>query len=417
MFKKIALSIVVVCICTCLTSLIAQEEQRPGGPPPGRPGRGPSENAALSAFDKGPLPNSDKERKILGVIDELDKARTPRMMNVSREDGRMLRLLAESTSAKNVVEIGTSNGYSGLWFSIALAHTGGKLTTIEIDSQRASLARQNFKKAGVDNIVTLIEGDAHNELSKVKGPVDVLFLDADKDGYIDYLNKLLPLVKRGGLIIAHNISGRQADPKFVEAINSNPDLESILLQREEAGISVTLKKLSSSQKVETQVKVFHEPDVIFVPTPQDVVDKMLELAEVKKTDLVYDLGCGDGRIVVTAAKKYGTKAFGFDVDPNRIEESLENVKKNNVEDLVTIVQEDIFTLDLSKPDVITLYLLPSLNVKLIPQLEKCKPGTRIVSHDFDMAGVIPEKQLSIASQEDGSLHEVYLWIAPIKKEK
>jgi len=338
-------------------------------------------------------------------------------MNVSREDGRILRLLVESAGAKNVVEIGTSNGYSGLWFSLALTQTGGKLMTFEIDSQRAALARQNFKKAGVDNIITLIEGDAHNELTKVRGPVDVLFLDADKDGYIDYLNKLLPLVKRGGLIIAHNISPRQADPKFIEAINSNPDLESVLLQRDGAGLSVSLKKLSSTQKVETQVKVFHEPDVIFVPTPQDVVEKMLELAEVKKTDLVYDLGCGDGRIVVTAAKKYGTKAFGFDVDPNRIEESLENVKKNNVGDLVTIVQEDVFTLDLSKPDVITLYLLPSLNVKLIPQLEKCKPGTRIVSHDFDMAGVTPEKQLSIASQEDGSLHEVYLWIAPIKKEK
>ena len=117
------------------------------------------------------------------------------------------------------------------------------------------------------------------------------------------------------------------------------------------------------------------PDVIFVPTPQEVVDKMLELAEVKKDDVVYDLGCGDGRIVVTAAKKFGCKATGFDVDPKRIEESNENVKKNKVGDLVTIKKEDIFTLDLSKANVITLYLLPSLNVKLIPQLEKMKAGS------------------------------------------
>ena len=105
-----------------------------------------------------------------------------------------------------------------------------------------------------------------------------------------------------------------------------------------------------------------------------VMSKMLELAEVKKDDLVYDLGCGDGRIVVTTAKKYGCKAIGYDIDPERIKESLENVKKNKVEDLVQIKKEDIFTLDLSKANVITLYLLPSLNVKLIPQLEKLKPG-------------------------------------------
>jgi ribosomal protein L11 methylase PrmA len=121
------------------------------------------------------------------------------------------------------------------------------------------------------------------------------------------------------------------------------------------------------------------------------VDKMLELAEVKKSDVVYDLGCGDGRIPVTAAKKYGCKSWGFDVDPERIKDSLANVKKNGVEDLVTIEKKDIFTLDLSKANVITLYLLPSLNVKLIPQLEKLKDGSRIVSHDFDMRGVKPKK--------------------------
>src|SRR5688572_3402031 len=101
-------------------------------------------------------------------------------------------------------------------------------------------------------------------------------------------------------------------------------------------------------------------DVIFVPTPQEAVDRMLELAEVKKGDLVYDLGCGDGRIVVTAAKKFGARGIGFDVDPQRIKESTENVRTNGVEKLVSIKQQDIFTLDLSKADVVTLYLLPSL---------------------------------------------------------
>jgi protein-L-isoaspartate O-methyltransferase len=157
------------------------------------------------------------------------------------------------------------------------------------------------------------------------------------------------------------------------------------------------------------------PDVIFVPTPYEVVNKMLEMAKVTKNDIVYDLGCGDGRIVVTAAQKYGCKAMGFDIDPQRIKESLENVEKNDVGELVTIEQKDIFTLDLSPANVITLYLLPSLNVKLIPQLEKLRPGSRIVSHDFDMRGVKPDEIVTVTS-EDGSQHTVYLWTTPLKKE-
>jgi hypothetical protein len=183
--------------------------------------------------------------------------------------------------------------------------------------------------------------------------------------------------------------------------------------------TVTGKKRSrtpAKQKTTKIRKPSRKPDVIYVPTPQEVVDKMLELAEVKKDDLVYDLGCGDGRIVVTAAKKYGCRCVGYDINPKRIKESLENVEKNNVGDLVRIEQEDIFTLDLSKANVITLYLLPSLNVKLIPQLEKLKPGSRIVSHDFDMRGVTPDKVVKINSDNDYSGHTIYLWTTPLKNE-
>ncbi len=172
-----------------------------------------------------------------------------------------------------------------------------------------------------------------------------------------------------------------------------------------------------AEALEKKVPKRRAPDVHFVPTPQVVVDKMLELAKVTKDDLLYDLGCGDGRIVVTAAKRYGCKAVGYDIDPQRVEESLENVEKNKVGRLVKIFEKDIFTLDLSDANVITLYLLPRLNVKLIPQLEKLKPGSRIVSHDFDMKGVEPDKVVTVISKKDESEHKVYLWTTPLKKVK
>jgi ribosomal protein L11 methylase PrmA len=149
------------------------------------------------------------------------------------------------------------------------------------------------------------------------------------------------------------------------------------------------------------------PDVIFVPTPEAVVEAMLQVANVTKSDVVYDLGCGDGRIPVTAARKYGAKGFCFDIDPQRIKEANENVAKNNVGNLVTVVHADLFETDLSGASVVTLYLLPSLNVKLMPKLMKeLKPGTRIVSHAFDMGDWKPEKELDV----DG--RKVYYWTIP-----
>ena len=149
------------------------------------------------------------------------------------------------------------------------------------------------------------------------------------------------------------------------------------------------------------------PDVIYVPTPEPVVEAMLQVANVTKNDVVYDLGCGDGRIPVTAARKYGARGFCFDIDPERIKEANDNVAKNNVGNLVKVVQGDLFEQDLSGASVITLYLLPSLNVKLMPKLMKeCKPGTRIVSHAFDMGDWKPEKELDVEGRK------VYFWTIP-----
>jgi uncharacterized protein (TIGR03000 family) len=176
---------------------------------------------------------------------------------------------------------------------------------------------------------------------------------------------------------------------------------------------------SAAKKDDQPKKPSRKPDILFVPTAQGVVDRMLEIAKVVKDDVVYDLGCGDGRIVVTAAKKYGCKATGFDIDPERVADSLKNVKKNKVEDLVTIKEADVFDLDLSKANVVTLYLLPELNVKLMPQLAKMKKGSRIVSHDFDMEGAKPKKVEKImAKDDDGNEREhlIYYWEVPWEKD-
>jgi SAM-dependent methyltransferase len=177
--------------------------------------------------------------------------------------------------------------------------------------------------------------------------------------------------------------------------------------------------VSSAPVVAEQPEGPKVPDVVYVPTPRNVVDKMLQAAAVKKTDVVYDLGCGDGRILVTAAKRFGARGFGFDVDPARIAEATANVKKEKVEHLVSIEQKDIFEVDLSPATVVTLYLLPELNVRLVPQLQKLKDGARVVSHDFDMAGVKEEKSWTLMAPDHDDPkklreHYVFLWRAPIR---
>jgi SAM-dependent methyltransferase len=149
--------------------------------------------------------------------------------------------------------------------------------------------------------------------------------------------------------------------------------------------------------------------VPFVPTPQEVVDKMIELAGVKKGDVVYDLGSGDGRIVITAAKK-GARAVGFDVDGDLVKESRENIRKAGVHELAEIRQQDILTVDLSGASVVTMYLLPDVNLKLRPNvLSQMKPGSRVVSHAFDMGDWKPDKTERVNGRT------IYLWTVPPKK--
>jgi len=229
MLRRIVL-VMIVAVALAGTDNIAAQERR---------GRG---RAGAMSFESSPMPKDEAEKKILDVLDDMFRNQRRGNMNVPREDGRLLRLLAETKGAKHVVEIGTSNGYSAIWFCLALRRTGGKLTTHEIDEGRAALARENFRRAGVDQIVTLVVGDAHEKVTELREPIDLLFLDADKEGYIDYFNKLLPLVRPGGLVVAHNINRRQADPRYIEAITTNPNLETVFLHVDSSGISVSMRK-------------------------------------------------------------------------------------------------------------------------------------------------------------------------------
>ncbi len=198
----LVLFVIAFLVCTAMGQRSGRSEDRRG-----RVWMAPS-------LAKPPQPKSEAEKQILDILDDMYENQRRGMMNVPPEDGRLLRLLTAAVGAKHVVEIGTSNGYSGIWLCMALQRTGGKLTTYEIDANRAALARENFKRAGVDGIVRLIEGDAHEEVQKLQEPIDVLFLDADKSGYTDYLEKLLPLVRSGGLVLAHNMRRPAPHPAY-----------------------------------------------------------------------------------------------------------------------------------------------------------------------------------------------------------
>jgi caffeoyl-CoA O-methyltransferase len=206
----------------------------------GGPGGGGGAMEADSDFNKPMRPKDEGEKQIMAA---LERARGgARYANVSTADGRLLRQLAESLGAKRVVELGTSTGESGLWFSMALRKTGGHLYTHDIDPGRIAVARENFKRGGVENLITIVEGDAHQTAPKNTEPIDILFIDAEKEGYDAYLKELLPHVRPGGLIIAHNMRRPAPNPRYVEAITTNPDLDTSFVLMDGAGVGITLKK-------------------------------------------------------------------------------------------------------------------------------------------------------------------------------
>lgn len=161
-----------------------------------------------------------------------------------------------------------------------------------------------------------------------------------------------------------------------------------------------------------------QPDVPYVPTTEAAVKAMLKLADVKKTDILYDLGCGDGRIVIEAAKSYGTRGVGIDINPERIKEAKENAKKAGVENLVRFEENDLFQADIHEATVVSLFLLTTVNLKLRPKLlQELKPGTRVVSNTFEMGDWKPEKEVTVddpSAPETYLSHRLFLWTVPAR---
>jgi SAM-dependent methyltransferase len=182
------------------------------------------------------------------------------------------------------------------------------------------------------------------------------------------------------------------------------------VRRARVGIGYCLALVLAGLWINTQAQP-RKPDVEYVPTPHHVVAEMLRLAGLQKTDVVYDLGCGDGRMVIAAAQQYGIRGVGVDIDPKRIEESLANAQEAGVVDRVTFLQQDLFETDIREATIITLYLLPQLNRQLRPKLfSDLRPGTRILSHDFDMGDWQPDKMIRVPGESYE--HTVFYWVMP-----
>ena len=182
-----------------------------------------------------------REGLVMEAISAFERERPLWDMSVPRADGELLRRLVEENDVRHAVEIGTFRGYSGLWFGLGLLRTGGRLMTFEISAKNAAEARRRFEQAGLADLITIVVGDAHVEIARVQGPIDLLFLDADPYGYIDYLKQLLPKLRVGGLIVTHNVKSPRPDPAFIKAITTNPDLETSFVHMDSSGIAITRK--------------------------------------------------------------------------------------------------------------------------------------------------------------------------------
>jgi predicted RNA methylase len=275
-------------------------------------------------------------------------------------------------------------------------------------------ARANAKKAGVEHLVHIVLKDMF-EADLSPATVVMLFVGPKLD------EQLIPQLRRlrpGARIVSHNsiIKGTREEKAWMLKLPSeDPNDPPRALERHDvylwhAPLRISARNIGPK-----------DPDVAFYPTPPDIIDSMLNAAAVTKNDLVYDLGSGDGRMLIRAARKYGARGVGIDVDPRLVERARANARIAKVDHLVRFELKDLFDVDLSPATVVTLYLSPEVNARLVPQLRKLRPGARIVSHEFEMAHVKADREWSQMSQgldldnpKSRREHFMYLWRAPLR---
>ncbi len=316
--------------------------------------------------------------------------------------GRMLEA-AELQETDTLYDLGSGDGRIPI--AAALTH-GATARGFELDPELVRLSIENADAASVSDKVSFERADI---LTLNLSAADVITLSLN-----DTLNrKLIPqfeTLKPGARIVSHDhgIGSYVAD----KLIRFAPEITG----GREHLIYVFTTPLRTSDQAPRRSPGEREPDINFVPTPEPVVDDMLMLARLEEGEVVYDLGSGDGRILLAAAQRHGAFAVGYEIDPKLVALSRERITAAELEDKIEVRESNLFESDLSQADVVTLYLSPAMNAKLIPQFDAMRPGSRIVSHDFDIPGIKPQTVLRVTP---GGRYKrertIYLWTTPLQR--